>query len=226
MTSKPETMELVETDKLQLFFLKVRGLVEQYRKHIYVASGVFLLLVLSSGGWFLYSLHYETSAFRIYNRIILENASKPESQRADASLLQGYKDLIAKYPNSDAALLAHYRLGNAHFLRQEYDAAVASYQEYLRKADQRSDLITLAYDGLGACHEAKKDFNKALEYYENALKTKSAPSFEALNYTNIARIYEAMNNAAKAVEYYKKAQGKTADPLLTIYIKRKIAILG
>ena len=58
------------------------------------------------------------------------------------------------------------------------------------------------------------------------MKTRTGSSFEAMNYGSIARVYEAMNNPAKAVEFYRKALGKTTDPLMTLYLKRKISILG
>jgi hypothetical protein len=47
-----------------------------------------------------------------------------------------------------------------------------------------------------------------------------------MNYGSLARVYEAMNNPVKAVEFYRKALGKTTDPLMTLYLKRKISILG
>ena len=103
--------------------------------------------------------------------------------------------------------------------------AVTAYQDFLKKAPSDSDLVTLAYNGLGSCYEMKKDFKKALEYYDNAMKTRTGLSFEAMNYGSIARVYEAMNNPAKAVEFYRKALGKTTDPLMTLYLKRKISIL-
>jgi len=58
------------------------------------------------------------------------------------------------------------------------------------------------------------------------MKTNTASSFEALNFNNIARIHEAMNHPGKAAEFYRKALGKTTDPLMMMYLKRKISILG
>jgi tetratricopeptide (TPR) repeat protein len=84
----------------------------------------------------------------------------------------------------------------------------------------------LAYNDLGSCHEIKKDFNKAIQLYEKALKSKASSSFEAINYGGIASVYEKMNNPAKATEFYQKALGKTKDPLMTLYLKRKISLLG
>jgi tetratricopeptide (TPR) repeat protein len=225
MVTKIDKKELMEPDKLQIIFLNIREFIEKYRSRIYVGTGIFLLIIFFSGGLYLYSLHSESSAVKIYNRV-LEASVKTGSPTGDATALQGYKDLIAKYPQSNAAITAHYRLGNLYFSRLEFDSAIGAYQDYIKKANPYNDLITLAYIGLGASHEAKKDFNRALESYEMAIKTSTASSFEALNYSNIARVYEALSNPSKAAEFYKKAQGKTTDPLMTIYLKRKIAILG
>jgi tetratricopeptide (TPR) repeat protein len=225
MVTKMEKKELMEPDKLQTYFINIRAFVENYRTQIYIGTGVFVLMMLLSGGWFLYNLNYETSAGKLYNHVT-DKAAKSASPNADVTLLQGYKDLITRYPKSDAAIMAYYRLANIYFSRREFDAAIGEYQEYLKRVDPKNDLITLSYSGLGACHEEKKDFNKALEYYEKAIKTNNASSFEVMNYSNIARVYEALNNSAKAIEYYRKAQLKATDPLMTIYLKRKIAILG
>lgn len=225
MATKIDKKELEEPDKLQLFFLSIRDFTEKHQKWIYAGTGIFMLLLLMAGGWYFYQLNYETSAGKIYNRVF-DAATKADPASGDTAAIQGYKDLIVQYPRSDAAVMAYYRLGNLHFSRKDYDAAIAAYQEFLKKASPQSDLITLANSGLGNCQEAKKDFGKALEFYEKAMNTSTASSFEVLNYCNIGRIHEQMNNPAKAVEFYRKALGKTTDPLMTLYLKRKISILG
>jgi tetratricopeptide (TPR) repeat protein len=225
MTTKTDKKDLTEPDKLQLFLLSIRTFVETHRTRIYIGAGMFLLIVIMIGGVYLYHLNYETSAGKIYSRVF-ETATKAGPQPGDTVAVQGYKDLIAQYPRSHAAVMAHYRLGNLYFTRHEYDVAIRAYDEFLKKAPPQDDLVTLAYNGLGASQEAKKDFAKAMESYEKAMKTKAASSFDALNYTNIARIHEAMNNPSKAAEFYRKALVKTTDPLMTLYLKRKISILG
>jgi tetratricopeptide (TPR) repeat protein len=225
MTTKIDKKDLTEPDKLQLFFLSIRTFVETHRIRIYMGAGIFFLILLLAGGGYLYQFDYETSAGKIYDRVF-ETAAKAEPQSGDTVAIQGFKNLITQYPRSAAAVTAYYRLGNLYFNRREFDAAVGAYNEFLKKAPPQSDLITLAYGGLGACQEAKKDFNKALESYERAMKTNTASSFEALNYSNIARIHEAMKNPSKAAEFYQKALGKTTDPFMTWYLKRKISTLG
>jgi len=225
MAAKIDKHELNEPDKLQLFFLRVRAFAERHRARIYAGGGIFILIALLAGGWYLYRVNYQTSAGKIYNQTF-EAASKAGSPTGEEAAIKGYKDLISRYPRSRAAVTAYYRLGNLYLSRREYDAAISAYQDFLRNTSAESDLMTLAYSGLGASQEAKKDFNKALESYDLAMKTRAAPSFEALNYSNIARIYEAKNDPVKAAEFYRKALGKTTDPLMTLYLKRKLAILG
>ncbi|MDO9230394.1 MAG: tetratricopeptide repeat protein [Syntrophales bacterium] len=225
MAAKMDKHELNEPDKLQLLFLRVRAFIEQHRTRIYAGGGIFILIALLAGGWYLYRIYYQTSAGKIYNQIF-EAAAKAGSPAGDMAAIKGYKDLISRYPRSLAAVTAYYRLGNLYFGRREYDAAIGAYQDFLRNTSAESDLMTLAYSGLGASQEAKNDLNKALESYDLAMKTRTAPSFEALNYSNIARIHEAKNDSVKAAEFYRKALEKTMDPLMTLYLKRKLAILG
>lgn len=225
MAAKMDKQELNEPDKLQLFFFALRAFSVKHRTRIYAGGGIFVLLALLAGGWSLYQANYQNSAGKLYTQVI-EAAAKAGSPSGDADAIKGYKDLIARYPRSHAAATSRYRLGNLHLDRREYDAAITAYQEFLKGGSNEGDLTTLAYAGLGACHEAKKDLDKALESYESAIKTPSAPSFEALNYGNIARIYEAKKDFAKAAEFYQKALDKTTDPLMTLYLKRKLALLG
>ena len=224
-TTKIDKKALEEPDKLQLFFLNIREFINKHKIRIYTGTGIFAAIVLLAGGWYLYQLNYEASAGKTYARI-LETAMKAPSPAGDPAAINGYKDLITRYPRSRAAATAYYRLGNLHFDRNEFDSAITAYRNFLSKAPADSDLVTLAYNELGVCYESKKDFNKAVESYEMAMKSKMASSFEALTFGGIARIYEKMNNPAKATEFYQKALEKTKDPLMTLYLKRKISLLG
>jgi tetratricopeptide (TPR) repeat protein len=225
MATKIDKKELTEPDKLQLIFLRVREFIETQRTRIYIGAGIFTLMVILDAGWYLYQVNYETSALKIYGRVF-ETATKAGPPAGDSTAINGYKNLIAQYPRSQAAIIASYRLGSLYLSRREIESAIIAYQDFLKKAPLDSDLVTLTYNNLASCYEIKKDFNKALEIYSKALNSNTASSFEVLNYDGIARVYEAMNNPVKAIEFYRKALDKTKDPFMTIYLKRKIAILG
>lgn len=225
MADKLDKKELTEPDQLQLIFIRVRAFVEKHKKRLSFGAGILILILVLAGGWHLYQLNYEAAAEKKYSKVF-EAAQKAGSPAGDPAAIKGYKDLILQYPRSRAAVIAHYRLGNLYFGRHEIDTAILAYQDFLNKAPAESDLVTLAYNGLAACHEEKKDFTNALQSLEKAMKTNTASSFEVLNYTTIARIHEAMNNSAKALEFYRMALGKTMDPLMKVYLKRKISSLG
>jgi tetratricopeptide (TPR) repeat protein len=225
MAVKIDKNELNEPDKLQLFFLSLRAFIEKNRTRIFSAAGIFLLILIFASGWYLYQVNYESNAEKMFFRIVDEKM-KAGSPAGDSAAITGCKEVIAKYPRSQAAISAHYKLANLYGARKEYDPAIATYQEFLAKASSDNDLVSLAYNGLGSCFEAKKDFDKALVNFESGLKANAASSFETLHLGSIARVYEEMKNPAKAVEYYKKALERTSDPMMSLYLKRKISILG
>ena len=109
MAAKMDKHELNEPDKLQLFFLRIRAFAGKHRARIYAGGGIFILIVLLAGGWYLYRIYYQTGAGKIYNQII-EAAAKTGSPAGDAAAIKGYKDLISRYPRSRAAVTAYYRL--------------------------------------------------------------------------------------------------------------------
>lgn len=225
MAAKIDKNELNEPDKLQSFFLSLRAFVGKNRTRIFAAGGGLLLVLLLASGWYLYQLNYEAGAQKLFFQV-LDAKMKAGPQAGDSAAVNGYKEIITQYPRSQAAVSARYKLANQYLVRKQYDLAIAAYQDFLAKADSDNDLASLAYSGLGYCFEANKDFKKALETYEKALKASGASSFEALNLGNIARIYEELKNPAKAVEFYKKALEKTTDPMMNLYLKRKISFLG
>jgi tetratricopeptide (TPR) repeat protein len=224
MGKKIDKKQLDEPDKLQLLFLSARNFMEKHKTRLYTGAGVFLIIVVMLCGWYLYRFNYEKSAGKIYSKII-ETAQKTESSDGDQAAIKEYKDLIAQFPRSRPSVLARFRLGNLYFSRNEIDAAILAYKDFLNASPADNDLVTLAYNALGACHEVKKNFKESLDAFENAMKTSTSDSFEALTCINIARVHEAMNSPEKAVEFYRKALGKTTDPLTTLYLKRKSSIL-
>jgi len=225
MTHKLEKKELERPDKLTVLFLRIRAFVENHIGKIYLGAGIAAVVFLIATGFYLYQTNYENKATGIYNGVLTAQM-KAGSPVGDEALIKGLKDLLLRYPRSKAASLGSYRLGNLYYSRRDYAAAESAYQAFLKVASEDNDLVTLAYNALGACEEQKKDFKKALEFYEKAMKTKSAASFEVINYTNMARTYEGLKDNKRAIEFYQKALLKTADPLRSILIKRKISLLS
>jgi len=136
------------------------------------------------------------------------------------------QDVMEKYPSTEAATLARYRIGNAYLNAGQIDAALKAFQGYLKDKSGENELTVLVYNGMGNCYEVKKDYKNALLQYEMALNAKAGKPFAGDILANLARTYEAMKDNKKAVEYYQKSMDKTNDPAMKLIIGRKIAILG
>jgi tetratricopeptide (TPR) repeat protein len=220
MTGKITRQELKEPDKFQVMLSRGMAYLAENKKIIYTAGAVFVAVLLIAGGWYFYDLDMEKRAQQIYARSFY-------TAPGDTAVATGvYKEVLAKYPRSRAAALANYRLAGLYYQQKDFDAAIRHYEAFLQQAPDQNDLKTIAYMGLGHCHEAKKDFKNALAAFEKAAGSKAGQVFAGLNNQNIARIYEAMNDRAKALEYYRKALTNNTDPIVELLLKRKIAALS
>ena len=220
MAGKVAKKELKQPDLFHSVFQEVMDYAAKNRSRIYLISGILVLISLLSGGWYIFRLNHERNARNIYARAY---DARMKGNLTEA--VKSYRDVTTKYPDTQAAAIACYQLGNLYFRLNQLDASIKAYQEFLGKAAKDSDLLALAYGGLGYCYESRKNFKDALMSFEKAVKTDQRGSFAGINYRNIARIYEQMNNRGKAIEYYQKALHKNKDPFVDLLIKRKISSL-
>jgi tetratricopeptide (TPR) repeat protein len=218
MAAKLSKQELKEPDKFQILLSRGLTFLAENKTKLVIAGVVFMALVAIAGAWYLYDLSMEKSASQLYARAYYASAGE--------GAVNIYKEVLEKHPRSRAAMLANYRLAGLYYQQKDFDAAIRHYEAFLQKIPEKSDLKTIAYIGLGHCHEAKKDFKNALAAYEKAASSKAGDVFAGMNDQNIARVYEAMNDRARALEYYQKALSKSTDPLTELLIKRKIAALS
>ncbi|MCL2669933.1 MAG: tetratricopeptide repeat protein [Syntrophaceae bacterium] len=227
MATKINKRELEEPDKLQRFFIALKTFLEVYRKRVLTVAGLLVVVLILFGGWLLYDRYYEGKAQDQYNQVLdAKLRTDPELAESDRVVIDGFKDVIALHPRTNAAHMAKYKLANLYATRKEYDLAIPTYEAFLAKRRGNGDLTSLAHAGLGSCLEAKKDYDKALNQFELAWQTNKTRSLAGLHLSNIARIYELLNNIDKATEFYKQALEKTHDPVLEFYLKRKLALLG
>ncbi len=210
-------------DPFRVFFERAIAYLAANRLQAYALAGIVIVIVIGSSGWYLYRSDYENSA-----RILYDQGMSAGMQGAidRKEVIRIYRDVIAKYPRSKAAITARYLLGNLYYTVNDFDAAIGAYNEFLKKASSDNQLTSLVYSGLGYCYEAKRDYKKALSAFENALTSAGSSQFESMNCRNVARMYEALNMPAQAKEYYQRALAKNIDPSWEILLRRKISTLG
>jgi tetratricopeptide (TPR) repeat protein len=224
MAKKIVKKDIEKPDSFQAAVNRISTYVLENKRKIYITSSVFAAIIVIAIGWYLYTMNYENEAQKLYAKAHLA-AMKNTAQGIDPdqNILKLYQDVITQYPGSKAAMMSYYQKGSIYYDMGNVDESLKAYAEFIKAAPGGSDLQAMGYSGLGYCYERKKDWKNALESYEKASASKTGGSFVGITYRNIARIYEEMNNREKALEYYQKALSKTTDPVMELFLKRKIS---
>jgi len=228
VAAKMDKKDLEQPDAFQEAVGKVMDYARENRQKLYAASGVLALVIVLGAGYFFYSAHTETEAARVYfeARMKVMRADPMGTGLAGPEAVKAFEDVVEKYPSSDAAQGARYELGNHYYTAGEFDKSIQVYRLFIDKASGNDVRTVYAWFGIGYAHEAKKEYDKALEAFSRVADSKPGNVHEGLSYRNMARVYEEMNDREKALDFYKKALEKTKDPTASSLLKRKIAQLG
>lgn len=228
MARKIAKVELKKPDRIHTLLRSIIDYASENSKKIYLLSGIFFLILIVSGGWYFYGLSCEKKAQEMYSSAYSSyktvNATTDSKKHKDAVNL--FEELIKQYPQTNAAQLACYNLGNIYFNLGEIDKSMDAYKQFLNKSSKNNVLTSLAYYGLGYCYEVKKEYANAVKSFDNSSMQGTGKFCLAMNYQSMARVYEEMNKPDKAEEYYKKTLEQTTDPLTERLIKRKISTLN
>jgi predicted negative regulator of RcsB-dependent stress response len=226
MADKITKQELKEPDKLQVMFAEAMQYLSRYKKEMTIAGGVVVLILVVAAGWYFYQQSEEGSALAKFNKATEEYFRARATRTDPGAAAKLYEEVAKNYSGTRSGALASYRLGNIYLSLNNIDGAIKAYQDFVKNSSGDNEFRVLAYNGIGYCYEAKKDFKTALENFEKAAGSKAGPSFASITYENIARVYESLNDTNKAVENYKKALEKAVDPNTKELLSRKIAMLG
>ena len=226
MAARLSKKELEGPDIFQSSIEKITDFISENKTRFYVIVTAIILAVIVAFAIYFYWNNYQSSAVELYNKAqtyIAKTNAKPDDTK-DSIIL--FKELIDKYPQSWSARMARYHLGNVYYNQGDLDNAISSYKGYISSTTSDNAGITfLALTSLGYCYETKKDFKSALTYFEEAQKSNNT-GFESIGYRNIGRIYELMNEKKKALENYQNALLRSADPSMSLFLKRKISSLS
>ncbi|MDI9570022.1 MAG: tetratricopeptide repeat protein [Pseudomonadota bacterium] len=226
MASKTNKKEILTPDRFQVFLEGVRDYILTHKRNIGLGAAVASLSVVIIAGWFYWRHTEETKAANLYNQAVLNNSRLAAMNQDVEAVVKPFQEVTAKHPGSRAAVLSHYRIGNAYLNAGRIDEAIRSFQAFLQGKRGDNEFTALAYGGLGYCHEAKGDFKLALNSYERALQSRAGGPFAGDILAGMARSCEGLKDRDKAREYYRQALEKVQDPTLKMLIGRKLAMLG
>jgi len=228
VAAKLDKKDLEQPDAFQEAMGRVIAYAAQNRRRLYAAAGAIVLAIVLGGGYYVYSASQESDAAKLFfnARLRAMSADPMGTGAAGPEIVKALADVVERFPSTDAAQSARYELGSHYFRTGEYDRAIQVYREFLDRAGGKDIRAIYAWFGIGYAHEAKKEYEKALEAFSRVPSMNPGAVHEGISYRNIARIHEAMNDRGKALDYYRKALEKTKDPAATTLIKRKITQLG
>jgi len=131
---------------------------------------------------------------------------KTVQERADA-VQKALDDLDREYGSSDAARRGSLLRAGIFYDQGKFAEAEALYRRFIEKKDGASALLSVAYEGLGLCAEARNDANAAITAYEQQA---AEPFARERGRMNQARVYVKQGNKQKATEVYKDLLAKAA----------------
>ncbi|MEA2015090.1 MAG: tetratricopeptide repeat protein [Thermodesulfobacteriota bacterium] len=228
MVDKLTKKELEQPDEFHTIGWKAVQYVSEHRGRFYGAGAGVLLIILLSGLWYFYNLNYENKAEGMYSSAYNSYSTAGSSNDMKDAYLNAlgiYTDLVEKYPDSRAAALSFYNMGNIYFNIGETGKSIEAYKKFLQESGENNILTALAYYGLGYCHENNKDYDNALKSFEDSNKSIKGTQFESINYANMARIYEKMGKQKEALDFYRRAAWNSNDPLMKMLVKSRISAL-
>ena len=169
-------------------------------KFIAGAVAALLLIYLGVNAGMGYINKKGQSAYNIaYNLMGAQNMDlRPESEELKQSA-ELFQKVIDDYGLSKASRLALPELAYVKMVEKKYDEAIHLYQEFLDKAPDNSPYQSLARIAIAACHEAKGEFEQAIEIL-NQITAQADDLFREQALFSLARIHRLAGQKDKAKE--------------------------
>ena len=118
------------------------------------------------------------------------------------------------YSLAKVSRLVYPELGLLKFQEKKYDEAISLYTQFLKDVPQPGPYASLTLLALAACHEEKKELEKAAELLKKVLADPQDPFREQATF-HLARIYRLNQQHELAKETLKEFVAKyTASPFL------------
>ena len=222
---------LSSDDKFITLSEKVFQFLFKHAKKIGYFAGILLIVIVSVLFWKIYSKKIENKALASYYQGVRlyqkgdEESGNTENKDENSRLAQEvFKETAKKYPRTQAGKLALLYSGNCYYQLKDYDNAGKSFQEFLNKSSEDSNLKVLALNSLGQTYEAQKKYQKALECFERIVEGEKE-SLGDVGYLSIARCHEELKQKDKAIEAYQEILSSYPDSTFADFVEARLAKL-
>lgn len=198
--------ELEEPDEVTENLRKVFTFILKYRVRIGIGVCIFFVLILGVVAVQYFSHLSENKASSLLDQGItkyneMHNDKKP-AEICDL-IESDFKIIITQYPRTVAGKFAMLQLANVYYSADKYNDAIALYEKAIESFEGRVLFENLIQMGLGLCHEAKGENQKAIAYFEKVISDPNSLMLEQALF-NAGRIYGKIGEEGKRVDAYKK----------------------
>ncbi|MBN1352185.1 tetratricopeptide repeat protein [candidate division KSB1 bacterium] len=193
------TKRQLKEDKLVTFYFKAIDFIQENQNKLFFGVlgviAIILIVVWSSR----LSASKESNAASA-----LARAEIKMNQGQYMAAMDSLKILIELYDGAQSTGKGVFYLANLYFQNEDYESAQKYYEQYLGDYKDDANFASSALAGMAACYEGKKNFKKAAELYEKAVKKYSQAFDNANKLMNAARCYILAGNKEKARTLYQQ----------------------
>jgi outer membrane protein assembly factor BamD (BamD/ComL family) len=202
----PQNKMIVQPKELMGFYTRLTFWVEEHYKNILIGVAVILVVGAVAVVYGILNQRHNQQAALLESEASRHFSAIRPTMGSDNSMEYGkalalYQGIVSTYPGTKGAAVAQYYVGNAYRKLKQWDKAIVSYRDFLKKYPSHR-LVPSVYLSLGYTYLENGKAAEAIAEFEAATRVEGAPiaaqaSFEA------GRAYELSQNTAKATAQFE-----------------------
>lgn len=168
-----------------------------------VLLGIFVILSLSDQKS---DYIIEKKIWKIYQQQ-LDIAKDPAviPSRSFEKVINGYKNIIAKYPKSHLIPGLYIRVGEMHMLKKDYEGARTVFYELIKAYPDNKEIVAEALLKVGGTYEATGNWPEAYEVYQTVIQEHTLTDVGLTMPIHIANYYKNQNDFQATMSAYEFA---------------------
>lgn len=220
--------ELEKPDRVMIFLRGAFQFCIEHKTYFSFAVTVFLALICVFLGFRYYSALSEKKAFSALAECMTRYQTFVNEKGKNQAYLDIGKDFqtfLDKYSGRVAGKMAMVFYANMCYSNENYDKAIALYEDALKEFENRDmqSYTNLILSGLGYSYEGKKDYNKAGSYFEMVVSG-SSDFMKDEAFFNLGRLYAVIGENEKSKKAFETIISDYSDSMYIELVKERLAM--